>query len=286
MSAKHYSDTSAFSRGAMYEELVGVTSTRAAAAALSHLPLSTYNADTKILDSACGPGIVTKLLLSPSPNYISVPGLPIKPSPAVVGIDLSQPMIDQYKANASSLQWDTAEAYAQSAQDLSRFAENHFDAVVMSLGIFTLPDAIAGTREMYRVLKPGGHVVITTWKTRRPQDLMMKVSRTIRPDGEKVMDLDPKWSTVKHLVNVMKEAGFGDDKVKVDETAPNWVLGSVSGIVEGLSSPMFTALFHKGWSEEEINRWGIEIEKQLTEEEKQTGSLEMVALICAARKES
>ncbi|KAI0163962.1 S-adenosyl-L-methionine-dependent methyltransferase [Xylariaceae sp. FL1272] len=286
MSAKHYSDNTPFSRGAMYEKVVGETSTRAAAAALSHLPLSTYGSDTKILDSACGPGIVTKLLLSPSPDYISVPGLPMSDAPAVVGIDLSQPMIEQYQANAASLQWDTAEAHTQSAQDLSRFPDKYFDAVIMNFGIFALPDPVAGTREMYRVLKPGGHALITTWKTRRPQDLMAKVYANIRPEGGKIMDIDPKWMTVGHLVDVLREAGFDQDKMKIDEAAPMWSLGSISGIVKGLSSPMFTAQYHKGWSEEEVSKWGFEIEKQLTDKEKETGTLEMVAYIYVAQKAS
>lgn len=74
--------------GATYEKLAGNTSATLAAAALSTLPLPTYGADSHILDSACGPGVVTKLLLSPSPGYITVAGLPIKPSPRVTGIDI------------------------------------------------------------------------------------------------------------------------------------------------------------------------------------------------------
>ncbi|KAI0811701.1 S-adenosyl-L-methionine-dependent methyltransferase [Xylaria sp. FL0064] len=172
-----------FSRGVLYEKLVGETSTQLSAAALLYLPLSTYTSTTRILDSACGPGIVSKLLLSPSPQNVSVPGLPIDPRPQVTAIDLSEPMIEQYKANASALGWTTAEAHVQDSQDLSRFADATFDAVVMSLGIFTLSDAVAGAREMHRVLKPGGHAVVTTWKTRRPQDLMGRAAESIRPGG-------------------------------------------------------------------------------------------------------
>ncbi|KAI3320186.1 S-adenosyl-L-methionine-dependent methyltransferase [Xylariaceae sp. AK1471] len=275
-----------FSRGSMYEKLVGETSTRLAAAALSHLPLSTYTSTSRILDSACGPGIVSKLLLSPSPAYISVPNLPINPPPQVTGIDLSESMIDQYKGNASACDWATSEAYIQDSQDLTRFSDASFDVVVMSLGIFALGDAAAGAREMYRVLKPGGYVVVTTWKSRRPQAIMSRVAEIIHPGcgGEKVMDLDPKWLTSVHLAAVMVDGGFKAENMKLCETAPNWRLGSLNALLEGLSSPMWTAQYCKGWSAEEKGRWTEEVAKQLTDEERATGMLEMVAHICVAQK--
>ncbi|KAI0459180.1 S-adenosyl-L-methionine-dependent methyltransferase [Xylaria acuta] len=273
-----------FSRGSMYEKLVGETSTRLSAVALSYLPLSTYTSTSRILDSACGPGIVSKLLLSPSPEYISVPNLPINPPPQVTGIDLSEPMIEQYKANASALGWTTAEAYVQDSQDLARFPDAAFDAVVMGLGIFTLGDAVAGVREMYRVLKPGGHAVVTTWKTRRPQGLMSSAAETIHPGAGKVMDLDPKWSTSEHLATVMVAGGFGAESMQLSEAEPNWRFGSVNALLEALSSPMWTTQFCKGWTYEEMGRWTEEVAKQLTEEEEKTCMLGMVAHVCVARK--
>ncbi|TGJ79191.1 hypothetical protein E0Z10_g9572 [Xylaria hypoxylon] len=280
-------NNSHFSRGSLYEKLVGETSTRLSAAALSYLPLSTYTPTTRILDSACGPGIVSKLLLSPSPEYISVPGLPINPPPQVTGIDLSESMIEQYKVNANALGWATSEAYVGDSQNLALFPDATFDAVVMSIGIFTLGDAIAGVREMHRVLKPGGHAVVTTWKTRRPQAIMTSAAEIIRPGGTggNAMDLDPKWLTSKHLATVMAAGGFNAECTQLFETAPNWIHGSLDDLLEALSSPMWTAGFCKGWSAEEMGRWTEEVAKQLTEEEKAQATLEMVAHICVAQKE-
>ncbi|KAI1291464.1 S-adenosyl-L-methionine-dependent methyltransferase [Xylaria venustula] len=277
-----------FLRGAaMYEKLVGETSARLAAAALSYLPLSTYTPTTRILDSACGPGIVSKLLLSPSPAYISVPGLPINSPPQVIGIDLSEPMIEQYRANARALGWMTSEAFVQDSQDLSRFTDGTFDAIVMSLGIFALGDAVAGAREMYRVLKPGGYAIVTTWKTRRPQELMSRAAEMIRPGGSggKAMDLDPRWLTSEHLATVMKGGGFNEKKLRLCEAEPNWTHESPGSLLEALSSPMWMTQFCKGWSEEELARWTGEVARQLTESERETCTLEMTAHVCVAQKD-
>ncbi|KAF2972893.1 hypothetical protein GQX73_g738 [Xylaria multiplex] len=207
--------------------------------------------------------------------------------PGVTGIDLSEPMIEQYKANADTLGWVTSEAYVEDSQNLARFPDGVFDAVVMSLGIFTLSDAVAGAREMHRVLKPGGHAILTTWKTRRPQDIMSRVAEIIRPGGSggKSMDLDPKWLTSEHLASVMTAGGFKAESMQLCETSPNWVHESLSDLLQACNSPMWTARFCKGWSEEEMGRWAEEVTKQLTEEEKLKATLEMVAHICVAQKD-
>ncbi|OTB08316.1 hypothetical protein M426DRAFT_316943 [Hypoxylon sp. CI-4A] len=268
-----------------YERTVGSTSLRLAAAALSHLPLSTYTPSTHILDSACGPGIVTRLLLSPSPSGISVPGLPIRPPPRVTGIDLTPAMIESFLANKASLDWTTADAFVQDSGDLSRFKDGEFDTIVMNLGVFALGDPVAGATEMHRVLKPGGYAVATTWKVRRPAEILQGAVDAIRPDsGVKAMYMPPEWTTREKLSSVMIDGGFPQKHTQVFESSPNWECGSEEEIVKALKSPMWTGGLWKGWSTEEMSRWDDEVRNQLLDSEKETGTLEMSAWICVAQK--
>lgn len=268
-----------------YEKHVGSTSSRLAAAALSLLPLSSYTSSSHILDSASGPGIVTKLLLSPCPENASIPKLPISPPPRVTGIDYVPAMIDSFKANKAKFNWATADAFVQDSQDLSQFKDAEFDAIVMNLGIFTLSDPMAGAAEMYRVLKPGGHAVITTWKTRRAVEVLQDVVDTIKPNsGLKPMYMPPEWLSKEKLQSVMEGGGFSSNYIKASEYSPNWECGSGEGAVETLKSPMWTTKLWEGWSAEEIGRWDDEIRKQLSEEEKKTGTMEMSAWIVVAQK--
>ncbi|KAI1413529.1 S-adenosyl-L-methionine-dependent methyltransferase [Hypoxylon sp. FL1857] len=268
-----------------YERNVGSTSSRLAAAALSLLPLSSYTSSSHVLDSACGPGIVTKLLLSPSPLDISVPGLPISPPPQVTSIDFAPAMIEHFMVNKATYGWDTADAFVQDSQNLSRFKDAEFDAVVMNLGIFTLNDPIAGAAEMYRVLKPGGYVVVTTWRTRRAVEVLQGAVNSIRPNSRlKPMYMAPEWLTKEKPLSIMQAGGFSSDHIEVSESSPNWECGSEEGIVEALSTPMWTAKLWEGWSPDEIGRWADAVRKQLRDEEKKTGTLEMSAWICIAQK--
>lgn len=78
----------------------------------------------------------------------------------VVGVDLSAEMLAvarekvarQGVADRVTLQEGDAEQLA--------FAEGSFDAVTVAFGVRNFGDLQAGVREMYRVLKPGGRLVI------------------------------------------------------------------------------------------------------------------------------
>ncbi|KAI2626538.1 S-adenosyl-L-methionine-dependent methyltransferase [Hypoxylon sp. NC1633] len=267
-----------------YEKAVGGTAVRLAATALSLLPLSSYTSSSHILDSACGPGIVTKLLLSPSP-YVSVPGLPFSPPLKVTGTDIAPAMIESFMANKASLSWTTADAFVQDSEDLSRFRDGEFDAVVMSLGIFMMNNPGAAATEMLRVLKPGGYAVVTTWRSRRPMELIQGAVAAIRPDGERELwDMAPEWATKEKLQSVMEGGGFARDRIEVTEASPNWECGSGEGIVKTLHSPRWTGKAWEKWSPEEISRWDDEVWKQLRDDERETGILEMTAWVCVARK--
>ncbi|KAI1144384.1 hypothetical protein F5Y05DRAFT_25678 [Hypoxylon sp. FL0543] len=155
----------------------------------------------------------------------------------------------------------------------------------MNLGIFTLKDPVAGAAEMFRVLKPGGYAVVTTWKTRRAAEVLQGAVDSIRPNGGlRPMYMAPEWLTKDKPLSVMEAGGFFSGHIQVIDSSPNWECGSEEGIVEALSSPMWTAKLWEEWSADEIGRWGDEIRRQLRGEEKETGILEMSAWICIAQK--
>ncbi|KAJ8125089.1 hypothetical protein O1611_g8551 [Lasiodiplodia mahajangana] len=99
------------------------------------------------------------------------------------------------------------------------------------------------------------------------------------------MDIDSKWLTAEHLTSVMTAGGFKPESMRSCESEPNWNSASLDELLEALSSPMWTAQFCKGWSEQEMGRWTEGVAKQLTEEEKASCTVEMIAHICVAQKE-
>lgn len=65
------------------------------------------------------------------------------------------------------------------------FPDCHFDAVVCVFGIFFVPDMEAQVAELWRMVRPGGRLAITTWGKRfwsPAYELWLKVVRRRRPD--------------------------------------------------------------------------------------------------------
>lgn len=73
----------------------------------------------------------------------------------VVGLDFSTGMVEQARKRHKKIEFIQGDA-----QQLP-FGDNEFDAVTISFGLRNINDPRAALSEMYRVLKPGGRLVIT-----------------------------------------------------------------------------------------------------------------------------
>lgn len=81
---------------------------------------------------------------------------------SVVGVDISPRMLDLARENAVLAGYDDLEWCIGDAEYLP-FPDDSFDVVCSNFGHVFAPDAAQATREMVRVVVPGGRVAFTAW---------------------------------------------------------------------------------------------------------------------------
>jgi ubiquinone/menaquinone biosynthesis C-methylase UbiE len=76
----------------------------------------------------------------------------------LTAIDFSPGMLEVAKNKNTEVNLKTCNLYEMDVQEL-KFKDNTFDTVISTFVFCTVPDPIAGLKEVYRVLKPEGKVI-------------------------------------------------------------------------------------------------------------------------------
>jgi phosphatidylethanolamine/phosphatidyl-N-methylethanolamine N-methyltransferase len=110
-------------------------------AAIRHLELSRQHS---VLEVGIGTGL----------------NLPLYPATCrLTGIDLSQDMLDKAVERVQTLAMPDVTLKVMDATSMD-FGDNEFDRAIATYTISAVPDPVAALREMRRVVKPGGVIVI------------------------------------------------------------------------------------------------------------------------------
>ena len=156
----------------MYEQLlVGPLFRPSAEVILEEVALARGN---RLLDIACGTGIVARLAKER-----------LGDSGRVVGVDVNPQMLAVARSVAPGIDWREGSATALPLQD-----DEQFDTVTCQQGLQFFPDKRAAAREMRNALAPGGMLAVATWRPTVEMPLLREagirevrvktVSRTMR----------------------------------------------------------------------------------------------------------
>ncbi|MGP3684251.1 class I SAM-dependent methyltransferase [Streptomyces sp. IBSNAI002] len=117
--------------------------------------LSGAEAGDRVLDVGCGTGHLTRHMA----EWVG-------PGGAVTGVDPSLPVLDYARRKSHRRpQWSTA-AYREGMAEALDLPDASFDTVVTSLMLHHLPEELrpVALREMVRVLRPGGPVLVADFR--------------------------------------------------------------------------------------------------------------------------
>jgi SAM-dependent methyltransferase len=102
---------------------------------------------TKVLDVACGTGVVALTAARLGAD--------------VTGVDLTPALVEHAKANAALMELPVR--FVEGDVEELPFPDASFDVVVSQFGHIFGPRPDVTTREMLRVLRPGGTIAFSTW---------------------------------------------------------------------------------------------------------------------------
>jgi SAM-dependent methyltransferase len=150
----------------------------------------------RVLDVGTGPGVLA-FEVAPLVTHVTA-------------VDFSPGMIEQVEARMQRDNVSNLDAAVMNAQELA-FADGSFDAALSLFTFMFIPDRARAFRELYRVLRPGGRVLVATWAPidRRP---MLKIGFDAL--AEAVPDLPAPTKGDLQLqeecIREMSAAGFRD----------------------------------------------------------------------------
>jgi len=121
---------------------------RFGAATVSRLALP---AGGTVLDLCCGAGASA----IPAAHAVGTAG-------RVLGVDIAAPLLELARARAADEGLTNIE-FRDGDATRTGLPDGGFDAVVCVFGVFFAPDMAAFVKEMWRLVRPGGVLAITTW---------------------------------------------------------------------------------------------------------------------------
>ena len=159
-----------------------------------------------VLDVCCGTGASA----IPAARYVGRQGL-------VLGVDLAEKLVEL--ARKKALEEDLTQLAFQCEDMLAiKPKDAFFDAVVCVFGIFFMPDMEGAVRELWRRVKPGGILAITTWGPyffEPANEAFWKTIFEVAPDLHKTFNPWDRISTPLSLLTMLQASGVTD--ITIDE---------------------------------------------------------------------
>src|SRR5712691_13388359 len=153
----------------------------------------------RVLDVACGTGVVARLAAKPVGSTGQIIGL--DNDAEKLGVARSLPPLP-----GVSLAWQEGSALAMP------FADASFDALLCQQGLQFFPDRPAALREMHRVLKPNGRAAIAVWAELERNQIFAAyhtaLRATVPEELASLMAAPFSWPDGEALQHLAEEAGF------------------------------------------------------------------------------
>jgi ubiquinone/menaquinone biosynthesis C-methylase UbiE len=162
----------------------------------------------KVLDVGCGTGASAL----PAAQTVGLNG-------RVIGIDLSARLLERARAKAAARGLTNIE-FRIGDMTASAYPNENFGAVVSVFSIFFVPDMEGLVRELWRMVRPGGKLAVTTWGPRIFEPAYSRWQAAVRQERPDLYSAFNPWDRITDVESVrrlLQDGGVTDCEVVAED---------------------------------------------------------------------
>jgi SAM-dependent methyltransferase len=158
----------------------------------------------KVMDLGCGDGTT------------AVPAA--KLGADVVGVDIASNLVEAGNARAQSLGLANCRFREGDASDLREFGDHSFDLVISIFGAMFAPRPFDVAREVVRVTRPGGRIVMGNWIPNDPTLVaqILKISSSYSPPPPEGFVSPMLWGVEADVIERFAAAGVPEENISFE----------------------------------------------------------------------
>jgi SAM-dependent methyltransferase len=136
----------------------------------------------------------------------------------VLGVDIASNLVEAGNARAQSLGLSNCRFQEGDASDLSELEDDSFDLVVSIFGAMFAPRPFEVAKELVRVTRPGGRIVMGNWIPNDPTLVaqILKISASYSPPPPEGFVSPMTWGVEENVIERFAAAGVPEEKISFE----------------------------------------------------------------------
>jgi len=142
----------------------------------------------------------------------------VGPSGRILGVDLADKLLDLARAKAAKRRLHNVE-FRQGDMTALGFPDGNFDAVVSVFSVFFVSDMEGLVRELWRMVKPGGKLAITTWGPRNLEPAHTAWRESVQAERPDLYSPSRRWDRIalpQQVRKLMEDGGVSNAEVVLE----------------------------------------------------------------------
>ena len=133
----------------------------------------------------------------------------------VLGVDIARNLVEAGNKRAEAMGLTNCRFQQGDATDLRELRDNSFDLVVSIFGAMFAPKPFEVAREMVRVTRPGGHIVMGNWIPNDPTLVaqILRISSAYSPPPPEGTISPMTWGVESNVVERFGAAGISKEQI-------------------------------------------------------------------------